>query len=126
MGTTFTNLANAIAKLEQSTWPNNPGALEDAQGNHLDFGSPEAGFQALLDKLTFDASGQSKVYNPDMSLQDFETTYTGGDTKAGGTLSKLLGVSPSTPLSQLNDQSLGGAQTPNSSGASTPFSLLNP
>lgn len=105
----FTWLANAISQVENSTWPNNPGALKDSAGNKLDFGSPESGYQALLDKLSFDASGQSKVYSPNMSLQDFENTYTGGDTNAASTLGKLLGVPTSTPLGSLSDQALGNA-----------------
>jgi hypothetical protein len=118
MGTTFTNLANAIVQHEQSTWLNNPGAIEDANGNHIDFGSPEAGYDALLGKLQFDASGQSKVYNPGMSLQDFESTYTGGDSNAGSDVANILGVPASTPLSNLSDQAIGQP--------AKPFSLTDP
>jgi hypothetical protein len=109
MSTTYNALASAIAQEENSQYPNNPGALEDASGNMLDFGSVENGWNALLNKLSYDASGNSTTYSPGMSLAQFESVYTGGDTNAGNNVSSILGVSPSTPLSQLSDQALGSS-----------------
>lgn len=106
MSTTYNALANAIAKEENSQWPNNPGAITDSNGNKIDFGSLSAGMTALQNKLSYDASGQSKVYSPTMSLSDFENVYTGGDANAANNVASMLGVSTSTTLSQLSDQSL--------------------
>lgn len=107
---TFNTLAQAIAQEENSQWPNNPGAIEDTAGVPIDFGSPQAGMTALEKKLQFDASGQSLIYDPNMSLADFESTYTGGDPNAGNNVASILEVSPLTTLSALNDQSLSSVQ----------------
>ena len=115
MSTTYNALAAAIAKEENSAWPNNPGALEDSAGNPLDFGSLEAGQKALLAKLNYDASGHSTTYSPTMSLADFESKYTGGDSNAANNIGSMLGVPTSTQLGQLSDQSLSDA----ASGAAT-------
>lgn len=107
MSTTYNALAAAIAQEENSQWPNNPGALMDTSGNKLTYPDYASGYQALLDKLTFDASGASKVYSPSMSLADFEKLYTGGDPNAASNIGSMLGVPTSTTLGQLSDQSLG-------------------
>jgi len=106
MSTTYNALAAAIAQEENSSWPNNPGALEDQAGNPLTFDSVQSGYNALLNKLTYDASGQSSIYSPNMSLSNFENLYTGGDVNAANNIGSMLGVSTSTPLSGLSDQSL--------------------
>lgn len=106
---TFNTLAQAIAQEENSQWPNNPGAIEDTAGVPIDFGSPQAGMTALENKLQYDASGQSSIYDPSMSLAQFETTYTGGDPNAGNNVASILGVPASTPLSALSDQSLSNS-----------------
>lgn len=108
---TYNTLAQAIAQEENSQWPNNPGAIEDTAGVPIDFGSPAAGMTALEKKLQFDASGQSSVYDPSMSLSDFEHTYTGGDPNAGNNVASILGVPVTTPLSALSDQSLSNSGT---------------
>jgi hypothetical protein len=106
MSTTFNAWAAAIAQNENSQWPNNPGALKDAAGNKLDFGSLSAGYQALQDKLQYDTSGKSAVYSPNMSLADFEKLYTNGDPNAANNIGAMLGVPTSTPISNLSDQTL--------------------
>lgn len=106
MSTTYNALAAAIAQEENSQWPNNPGALMDTSGNKLTYPDYASGYQALLDKLSFDASGQSKVYSPNMTLADFEKLYTGGDPNAASNIGSMLGVPTTTTLSQLSDQSL--------------------
>lgn len=108
MGSTYNTLASMIAKLENvgSSWGNDVGAIEDAQGNPVQYQSKQAGLDALQTQLQYDASGASKIYSPDMTLQDFETTYTGGNTQAGNTFSEMLGVPSSTTLAQLSDQNL--------------------
>lgn len=111
---TYNTLAQAIAQEENSQWPNNPGAIEDTAGVPIDFRSPQAGMTALEKKLQFDASGQSSVYDPSMSLSDFEHTYTGGDPNAGNNVASILGVPSSTPLSALSDQSLSKSNSSNS------------
>lgn len=108
---TFDALSQAIAQEENSQWPNNPGAIEDTSGVPIDFGSPAAGMAALEKKLEFDASGNSSVYDPSMSLSDFEHTYTGGDPNAGSNVASILGVPTTTPLSSLSDQALSGSSS---------------
>ena len=122
MSTTFYNLAAAITQAENSQWPNNPGALEDTSGNKLTFSSVTDGFNALVSKLGFDASGQSKVYSPDMTLSQFGSTYSGGDSNYANNLASFLGVSTNTPLSSLSDQALGAPDVtvPNVSDLSAP------
>ena len=89
---------------------NNPGDLElgdqgygvtTAQGGNqiTNFPSLEAGYQALQNMLNKDVSGQSSIYNPNETLADYMTTFTGGNTNAGNTVASQLGVSPSTPIS---------------------------
>lgn len=106
MSATYNALAATIAQEENSTWVNNPGALQDAFGNPINFGSYQSGYSALLNKLQYDISGQSQVYSPNMTLGQFENVYTGGDTNAGNNVASMLGVPASTPVSQLSDQSL--------------------
>lgn len=116
MGSTYNALAAGLTKFENSQHPNNPGALEDNNGNMLDFGSLDAGYAALQSKLNFDASGQSTVYNPNMTLQQFVNTYTGTQTGANNNyaqgLADNLGVTTDTPLGQLSDQNLGQLSAP--------------
>lgn len=121
MGTTYNALANAIVQEENSTWPNNPGAMQSVSGQKINFGSFGAGFQALLSKLQNIASGQSSVYSPNMTLQQFENTYTGGNPTAGVNIAQMLGVSPNTPFSALSDQALT-----NSAAVSTPSTPSTP
>jgi len=107
MGSTYNGLAYAITQEENNNPAlNNPGALEDANGNMLSFSDIQDGMSALLDKLSNDIGGNSQIYSPTMTLSDFEKAYTGGDTNAGNNIASMLGVSPSIPVSQLSDQAL--------------------
>ncbi len=107
MGSTYNALASAIVKEENSTWPNNPGAITDVNGNPIDFGSTSAGFNALLQKLQYDASGASTTYSHTMTLAQFESLYKVGDQNAANNIGSMLGVQTSTQLSNLSDQALG-------------------
>lgn len=115
-GISFDAFANAIANEEniasglQSS--NNPYALEmgdvgfgtsqAAGGNQLtNFGSLQDAYNALLNMFTKDVNGQSSVYNPNMSISQYMTTYTGGNQNAGNTVANILGVNPSTPISAI-------------------------
>ena len=106
MSSTYNALAGAIAQEENSQWTNNPGALETTAGTHQQFPTLAAGQAALLNKLNYDASGNSSVYSPNMSLAQFESVYTGGDPNAANNVGSILGVPTSTTLAQLSDQSL--------------------
>lgn len=106
MSTTYNALADAIVQIENSQWPNNPGALKDLHGNKIEYPSFQEGYDALLTKLAYDASGASSIYSPEMTLKDFETLYTGGDTNAANTLAAKLGVPSDTLFKNLSDQNL--------------------
>lgn len=107
MSTTYNALAAAIAREENSSYPNNPGGLMDSSGTTpLTFPDQQSGFQALVDKLQYDASGNSITYSPTMSLSDYEAKYTGGDPNAANNVASFLGVPTSTTLANLNDQAL--------------------
>ena len=120
MSSTYNALTAAIANEENSTWPNNPGALKDSSGNKMTFPSLEDGYQALQDKIQYDASGQSTVYSPAMTLADFEKIYTGGDQNAANNIGSMLGVSTSTTLANLSDQALNFPSLPGTPTSSNP------
>ena len=103
---TFGTLADAIVREENSQYPNDVGGIM-SNGQPVDFGSDSASYQALLDKLQYDASGNSTNYSPNMTLADFENVYTGGDPNAADNIASILGVPTSTTLGSLSDQSLG-------------------
>jgi hypothetical protein len=114
MSTTFFNLADAITTEENSQWPNNPGALTNTDGTRATFADWGDGFDALVSKLGYDASGQSTAYSPNETLSQYMNTYTNGDPNAANTVASVLGVSPNTTLSNLSDQSsavTGGPMT---------------
>lgn len=106
----------------------NPGDLEDSSGNLIDFSGQPAGtgMAALISKLQNIASGNSSVYSPSMSLQQFEDTYTGTPgTNAASNVASMLGggTTPSTPLGNLLGASgLPGTASGASSGTGTPAS----
>lgn len=110
------SLAQAIAREEGfnagsvGTSANNPGDLElgdvgygtitAAGGNKITvFGSLQDGWNALTNMLTKDVTGGSSVYTPNESINDFMTTYSGGNPNAGQTTANILGVPASTPIS---------------------------
>ena len=105
MSTSYNALTNAIMLEENSSYANNPGALME-NGAPVQFPDLQSGIDALTSKINFDLSGKSSVYSPDESLSQFENTYTGGDPNAANNIASMLGVSPSTPVGQLNDASV--------------------
>lgn len=135
MGTT---LASAITQLEGFGAGNNiptialnPGSLElgdigygtitAANGQQITvFNSLSDGQAALNNQLDLATSGNSKYYSPDMSIADFGTIYSGGNSSYGNNLASLLGVDPSTPISAVN---ASGAST--SSGGNSLTGALN-
>lgn len=116
--------ANALAQEEgynvQGSLPQrlaNPGDLEDTSGNLIDYSGQPAGtgMAALLAKLQNIASGNSQVYSPGMTLQQFEDTYTGTPgTNAASNVASILGngVTPSTSLASLLGSSSSATGTP--------------
>lgn len=123
MATTFYNLADGITWLEQSSYPNNPGALMNGN-SPATYNSWEDGYNALLNQLSKAISGNSSYYDPSMSLQDFVNTYTGTPTGASNnyapSLANTLGVDTDTPISALSDQNLGLPATPSSAAQNVP------
>jgi hypothetical protein len=79
--TIYDKLAQAIMKFEGyfqgslSFKNNNPGNLRDTNGQFLIFQTFQDGYAALVDKLRYDFSGLSKVYNASGSLYDFFAKY---------------------------------------------------
>jgi hypothetical protein len=107
-------LANAIAKAEGANPSiNNPGDLTSGDvpsGQQTGvFNSAgvaiidtiENGWNALTSKLSNILSGNSSVYNPDMTISQLAQTYTGGDNSDAwaSTVAGQLGVTPDTTLS---------------------------
>lgn len=148
---TLTPLAQSIANAEGfgasanniPTLANNPGDLENGDvgygtitasgGNQITvYGSLAEGAQALENQVAKIFNGTSAYYSPDMSLSDFGTTYSGGNTNYGTTLANSLGVSPSTTLAQVQNgasaspASSSGAGTLASNAATGLMSSLNP
>ncbi len=132
-------LATAIANAEGygvsgaiPTIANNPGNLEigdvgngviqAAGGNQItSFPTVESGWNALVNQINKIYNGTSSVYTPDMTLQQFGTTYSGGNPKYGSTLASQLGVSPSTPLSALQNPTQSSA----SSSGTSPLDFIS-
>jgi hypothetical protein len=108
----FTNGSSQIAINN-----NNPGNLEDSQGNILSFSSLASGWDALYSKLQNIANGNSTVYPANESLQAFAQTYSGTSSSAANNYSSILGVPTSTPMSQIL-----GSTTPNIAGVPFPSS----
>lgn len=106
MSTTYNALESAIMQEENSSYPNNPGGLMSPSGSPLTFPSLGAGITALDNYVNNALSGNSDLYNPNEPLSEFENTYTGGDPNAANNIASMLGVSPSTPMSNLSDQNL--------------------
>lgn len=110
-------LANAIAQNESEDglgFPgtNNPGNLElgdqgfgtltAAGGNQITvFPSLAEGQQALINQANAMISGSSTVYNPDETIAQAASTYTGGNVNAASNWANSLGVSPNSTLGSL-------------------------
>lgn len=122
-------LASAIAQLEGfgagdniPTQSNNPGDLElgdigygtlTASGGNAITVFPDAasGWDALNNQIAKIFNGTSNVYNPNMSVGDFGSTYSGNNPSYGSNLASILGVAPNTPLSQLGGNSSGSGNS---------------
>lgn len=136
----MTTLAQAIANLEGygvagaiPTVANNPGNLElgdigygtlqAAGGNQITIFPSEAdGWSALNNEIGKIYNGTSKYYSPSTSLQDFGSTYSGGNSAYGAHLANQLGVPPNTPLGNLQNPTITGKQ----SSSGTGFNPLDP
>lgn len=102
-------IAEAIAKAEGWYHPsgtalpqrlNNPGNLKDASGKLRTFDTPQDGWNALYRQVNLMVSGLSRVYNPDMTIEQVAYLYTGNDNPNAwaNIVSQQLGVDPSTTL----------------------------
>lgn len=135
-------LASAIAQLENTNPAyNNPGAITDyAQGQTGEtfgagipiYSSFSAGESAFETKIANIYNGTSKVYNTNMTLDQFGDVYAPNQGYGAG-LAGVLGVPSSTTIGSIpsgvgGSQSIvGGAQVPNSySVAGTIKNTLNP
>lgn len=141
-GLDFSGLEQAIAKAEGFFGPssnvavqaNNPGDLElgdlgfgttaAAGGQQItNYPSIDAGWTALDQQIGSIFSGGSSKYSPSMTLTQFGQTYTGSQSPAyGNTLASLLGVDPSTTLSQVVNSSIASSPSSPSSSPSSPSS----
>lgn len=79
---------------------NNPFDLQPG-GVEASYPSYQAGVQAGDTMLQNIATGNSSLYSPTESLSQFGATYSGGDPNFAANLSKSLGVSLSTPMSDI-------------------------
>ena len=87
---------------------NNPGDLRDQNGNFMVFSTPQEGYAALLNDLQAKIEGRTKTgLSGSSTLADFANKWDpagdGGNNPAqyAANLANKLGVSPATPLSQL-------------------------
>jgi hypothetical protein len=128
------SLASAIAQLEGfgpqgniPTLSNNPGDLEigdvgygtvqAAGGNKITvFGSLQDGWSALENQINKIFNGTSAYYNPSTTIQQFGTTYSGGNQNYGVNLANKLGVDPSATLGSVQQQT-----APTSSNSGNPL-----
>jgi hypothetical protein len=122
---TQTDLADAIAYAEGFGVPgalptvnNNPGDL--TSGGQLNvYPDSTAGYTALQGQLDRIAAGQSKYYNPSMSISQIGQVYANGDPNWASNVADYLGVSPDTPFSSVYSQS---GTSPAPGGTSAPSS----
>lgn len=114
------------------------GTVNAAQGQKLTvFATLQDGWNAALNMLNKDLSGNSTVYQPTMTLQQYMQKFTGSNSaNAGNTVASVMGVSPNMPLTAFgmagtNPAPVTGsgsttATAPaSSSGTSTGSSFLN-
>ena len=97
---------------------NNPFDLQPG-GVETTYPSYQAGVMAGDSFLQNIAAGGSKLYSPSESLSQFGATYSGGDPNFASNLSKSLGVSLSTPMSDVFTATQANQNNPQS------FSLPN-
>lgn len=119
-------LGQAIANAEGYGVPgaiptlnNNPGDLTDG-GKILSYGSITDGINALQSQVTAMLTGSSKYYNPSMTIAEVGQTYANGDPAWAANVSNYLGVSPDTPIGQLQN----GPSLNMPDGTQVPFNKL--
>jgi hypothetical protein len=92
---------------------NNPGNIKDAgdlgkdDKGHGVFSTPELGFQALVNKLTSAQLGKSKVYKPNMTIEELSNIYApksdGNDPAAYAKfIAKQVGKDTNTRIADLD------------------------
>lgn len=95
------------------------GTVTAAGGQELTiFPSLQAGYQAATNMVQSDVSGNSSIYSPNMSLQQYMQTFTGGSATAGNTVASILGVPSSTPISSFGQ--IAGSVQPNAASTTAP------
>lgn len=111
----MSSLANAIATAEGygvpgaiPTLANNPGDLVlgnqgyGVMGNGITvFPTVQSGYDALNNQIGLIQSGQSAVYSQNESIAQIGNTWSGGNPAWANNVASSLGVSPSTPVSQI-------------------------
>jgi len=108
--------AHAIAKAEgfglRNTLPtrfHNPGDIK-RKGHYIRFKSDAEGWSALRKQIARLASGESKHYRLDMTIDQVSKTYA-GDHRWGRIVARELGVSPSATLDEyFSDTQVSGDQ----------------
>lgn len=130
-------LAGAIAQAEGYGLPNaiptlanNPGnieagdvgngTLQAAQNQQITvYNSLADGASALENLLSNAVNGNSSLYSPSMTLSQFGSMYSSGSTSGnpvyGNLLGKILGVDPSTTISQIQGGTATGTKSVNGS-----------
>lgn len=80
------------------------GTATAAGGQQLTiFASLQDGWDAATNMLNKDVSGNSSIYSPNMTLQEYMNTFTGGNQNAGNTVASILNVPSSTPISSFGN-----------------------
>lgn len=122
LSTTLDELVEAIAQAEgyylKGSIPNrfhNPGDLKYrtgrkffgqvavGKGGHVIFKNDAAGWYALREQLRKMVAGESRIYSPDMTLEDVAKKYAGNWRVWAKNVSHNLGVSPTITLAELFD-----------------------
>jgi hypothetical protein len=126
-------LGNAIANAEGFNVPgsipntlNNPGDIQDSNGNFLNFNTLTDGASYLQNMINGWFSGSSSLYNPSMTLQQTANTYvngnsntqTQGSTNWANNVAQALGLTPNSTLGQA--QNANASTTANA--AANPYS----
>jgi hypothetical protein len=81
---------------------NNPGDIEDGNGNLIVYPTLQDGWNALYHQVSLMFCG-SQYYDPSMSIAQIAQTYVGTSdwSNWANNVANQLGVSPDTPLSQI-------------------------
>lgn len=139
-GTAFpglSDLAGAIANAEGygvsgaiPTVANNPGniALGDlgrgTLGQNISvYPDSTSGWNALNNQLTMIGNGQSRIYNPNMTLQQMGQAWAGGGTGSQNwvnNVAKYLGVDPNSTIGSILYGTPAATQAPSGGGTAPP------